>query len=145
MNIFISMDDEEIADILHRKTAFMDDRRRSLGPEYYSSKDFWDRMWEQEWEALEERLNNPQAEPLEDIETVPIVFPTLEHEGELLNLYTYSDFAMLHNQGIFRDDKFFIDKTGKWKKNVIQEMKTYGYEYRQTINKHLLMESVNND
>ena len=70
------MDDEAIADILHRKTAFMDDRRRSLGPEYYSSKDFWDRMWEQEWEALEDRLNNPQAEPLEAVSYTHLTLPT---------------------------------------------------------------------
>ena len=50
------MDDEAIANTLHRRTAFMDDRKRSLGPEYYSSKEFWDRMWEQEWEALEDQL-----------------------------------------------------------------------------------------
>ena len=102
-------------------------------------------MWEQEWEALEDRLKNPLSESLESIDLVPIVFPTLEHEGELLNLYTYSDFTMLHNQGIFRDTKFFIDKTGKWTKKVIQEMKTYGYEYSRTINKHLLMEVSPND
>jgi hypothetical protein len=137
------MDDEALADYLHRKIAFMDDRKRSLGPEYYSSKEFWDRMWEQEWEALEDRLNNPQVMSVEDMDIVPIVFPTLECQGELLNLYSYSDFTMLHNQGIFRDTKFFIDKTGKWKKNIIKEMKTYGYEYRQTINKHLLMEATN--
>jgi len=137
------MDEDDIADILHRKTAFMDDRRRSLGPEYYASKDFWDRMWEQEWDNLENRLNNPQPADLEDIDTLPMVFPLMEHEGDLLNLYTYSDFVMLHNQGIFRDTKFFIDKTGKWKKNVIKYMNTYGYEYLQTINKHLLMESEN--
>jgi len=139
------MDDEAIADYIHRKTAFMDDRKRSLGPEYYSSKEFWDRMWEREWEALEDRLNNPLIEPLESIDLVPIVFPTLEHEEELLNLYTYSDFTMLHNQGIFRDVKFFIDKTGKWTKNVIKYMNTYGYEYLQTINKHLLMEGSKNE
>jgi hypothetical protein len=139
------MDDEEIADYLHRKTAFMDDRRRSLGPEYYSSKEFWDRMWEQEWENLEDRLNNPLTEDLEPVDTLPMVFPMMEHEDELLNLYTYSDFTMLHNQGIFRDNKFFIDRTGKWTKKVIQEMKTYGYEYSRTINKHLLMEVPPND
>jgi len=138
------MDDEEIADYLHRKTAFIDDRRRSLGPEYYSSKEFWDRMWEREWENLEERLTI-QTTDLEGIDPLPIVFPLMEHEDELLNLYTYSDFVMLHNQGIFRDTKFFIDKTGKWKKNVIKYMNTYGYEYRQTINKHLLMEVPPND
>ena len=139
------MDDEAIADYLHRKTAFMDDRRRSLGPEYYSSKEFWDRMWEQEWENLEDRLNNPLTEDLEPVDTLPMVFPMMEHEDELLNLYTYSDFTMLHNQGIFRDTKFFIDRTGKWNKKVIQEMKTYGYEYSRTINKHLLMEVPTND
>jgi hypothetical protein len=133
------MDDEDIADYIHRKTAFIDDRRRSLGPEYYSSKEFWDRMWEREWENLEERLTLKIAD-LASIDPLPMVFPMMEHGGELLNLYTYSDFVMLHNQGIFRDTKFFIDKTGKWKKNVIKYMNTYGYEYRQTINKHLLME-----
>jgi len=138
------MDDEEIADLIHRKTAFMDDRRRSLGPEYYSSKEFWDRMWEQEWGNLEERLTITTSD-LEIIDTVPIVFPTLEHDGDLFNLYTYSDFTMLHNQGIFRDEKFFIDKTGKWRKNVIKEMKAYGYECRQTIHKHLLMEVMHNE
>jgi len=139
------MDEDDIADFIHRKTAFMDDRRRSLGPEYYSSKEFWDRMWEREWENLEDRLNNPQTQELENIDTLPLLFPTLEHNGDLLNLYTYSDFVMLHNQGIFRDTKFFIDKTGKWTKNVIKYMNTYGYKYRQTINKHLLMEDSSHD
>ena len=134
--------DDHIAEIIHRKTAFMDDRRRSLGPEYYSSKEFWDRMWNQEWEALEERLTNPEMEYDMAIDTVPMVFPTLEFKGELLHLYTYSDFSMLHNQGIFRDEDFFIDRTGKWTKNVIKEMKTYGYVFREAINKHLLFRNA---
>ena len=132
------MDDDRIADILHRKIAFMDDRKRSLGPEYYSSKEFWDRMWEREWDALEDRINNPQILLDLPMDTIPMVFPTLEHEDKLLNLYSYSDFSMLHNQGIFRDEEFFIDRTGKWTKNVIKEMKAYGYLYIQAINKHLL-------
>lgn len=145
MNLLTTMDDEAIADYLHRKTAFMDDRRRSLGPEYYSSKEFWDRMWEQEWENLENRLSGSQIDDLEPMDTLPMVFPMMEHEDKLLNLYTYSDFTMLHNQGIFRDTKFFIDRAGKWTKKVIQEMKAYGYEYSRTINKHLLMEIESND
>ena len=95
-------------------------------------------MWQQEWEALEERLNNAEGELDMPIDTVPMVFPTLEYKGHLLHLYTYSDFSMLHNQGIFRDNHFFIDRTGKWTKNVIKEMKAYGYVYQDTINKHLL-------
>lgn len=133
-------EDDIISDVIHRKTAFMEDRKRSLGPEYYSNKPFWDRMWEQEWEQFELHSN---AEPqiIEDMETVPMVFPQIEYEDSLLNLYSYSDFTMLHNQGIFRSELFFIDRTGNWTKKVIKEMNTYGYEYLKTINKHLLFRS----
>jgi len=135
-------EDDIISDVIHRKTAFMEDRKRSLGPEYYSNKSFWDRMWEQEWEQFELHSN---AEPqiMEDMETVPMVFPQIEYKDSLLNLYSYSDFTMLHNQGIFRSELFFIDRTGNWTKKVIKEMNTYGYEYLKTIDKHLLFRSEN--
>ena len=135
-------EDDIISDVIHRKTAFMDDRKRSLGPEYYSNKPFWDRMWEQEWEQFELHSN---AEPqiIEDMETVPMVFPQIEYKDSMLNLYSYSDFTMLHNQGIFRSEMFFIDRTGNWTKKVIKEMNTYGYEYLKTINKNLLFRSEN--
>ena len=99
-------------------------------------------MWEQEWEQFELHSN---AEPqiIEDMETVPMVFPQIEYKDSLLNLYSYSDFTMLHNQGIFRSELFFIDRTGNWTKKVIKEMNTYGYEYLKTINKHLLFRSEN--
>tara|TARA_B100000686_G_C16340020_1_gene737446 strand:- start:378 stop:743 length:366 start_codon:yes stop_codon:yes gene_type:complete len=118
----------------------MEDRKRSLGPEYYSNKPFWDRMWEQEWEQFNLHSQN-QTEIIEDIETVPMVFPQMEYKDQMLNLYSYSDFTMLHNQGIFRSQMFFIDRTGNWTKKVIKEMQTYGYEYLQTISKHLLFRS----
>ena len=133
-------EDDIISDVIHRKTAFMEDRKRSLGPEYYSNKPFWDRMWEQEWEQFNLH-SQTQTEIIEDIETVPIVFPQIEYKDQMLNLYSYSDFTMLHNQGIFRSEMFFIDRTGNWTKKVIKEMQTYGYEYLQTISKHLLFRS----
>ena len=135
-------EDDIISDVIHRKIAFMDDRKRSLGPEYYSNKPFWDRMWEQEWEQFELH-SNAEPQVIEDMETVPMVFPQIEYEDSLLNLYSYSDFTMLHNQGIFRSQTFFIDRTGNWTKKVVKEMKTYGYEYLKTINKHLLFRSEN--
>ena len=135
-------EDDIISDVIHRKTAFMDDRKRSLGPEYYSNKPFWDRMWEQEWEQFELH-SNAEPQVIEDMETVPMVFPQIEYEDSLLNLYSYSDFTMLHNQGIFRSELFFIDRTGNWTKKVIKEMNTYGYEYLKTIDKHLLFRSEN--
>jgi hypothetical protein len=133
-------EDDIISDVIHRKTAFMEDRKRSLGPEYYSNKPFWDRMWEQEWEQFNLH-SQTQTEIIEDIETVPMVFPQMEYKDKMLNLYSYSDFTMLHNQGIFRSEMFFIDRTGNWTKKVIKEMQTYGYEYLQTISKHLLFRS----
>ena len=135
-------EDDIISDVIHRKTAFMEDRKRSLGPEYYSNKPFWDRMWEQEWEQFELH-SNAEPQVIEDMETVPMVFPQIEYEDSLLNLYSYSDFTMLHNQGIFRSELFFIDRTGNWTKKVIKEMNTYGYEYLKTINKNLLFRSEN--
>ena len=135
-------EDDIISDVIHRKTAFMEDRKRSLGPEYYSNKPFWDRMWEQEWEQFELHSNEtPQI--MEDIDIVPMVFPQMEYKDTMLNLYSYSDFTMLHNQGIFRSEMFFIDRTGNWTKKIIKEMRTYGYEYLQIIEKHLLFRSDN--
>ena len=140
-----SLDDEEIAEIIRRKSAYMEERKRSLGPEYYSAKDFWDRMWEMEWESLEERMKEPVAVQPEG-ELIPIEFPTLEVDGETLTLYTFEDFALLHNQGIFRDTKFLIDRRGKWTKNVVTEMETYGFKHKNTIivsrEKYLMMEVV---
>ena len=133
-------DEDTISNIIHRKTAFIDDRKRSLGPEYYSNKPFWDRMWEQEWEQFELHSQD-RTELTEDMDIVPMVFPQIEYKDKMLNLYSYSDFTMLHNQGIFRATTFFIDRSGNWTKKVIKEMRTYGYEYLQTIEKHLLFES----
>ena len=135
-------EDDIISDVIHRKIAFMEDRKRSLGPEYYSNKPFWDRMWEQEWEQFELHSNS-EPQIIEDMDTVPMVCPQIEYEDSLLNLYSYSDVAMLHNQGIFRSELFFIDRTGNWTKKVIKEMNTYGYEYLKTIDKHLLFRSEN--
>lgn len=133
-------DDDIIHNVIHRKTAFIDDRKRSLGPEYYSNKPFWDRMWEQEWEQFELHSQEP-TQMIEEMDIVPMEFPKMEYKDKLLNIYSYSDFTMLHNQGIFRCSNFFIDRAGNWTKKVIKEMRTYGYEYLQTIDKHLLFRS----
>jgi len=134
---------DEIAeeDILlrNRYSAFIEQRRRSLGPEYYSNKNFWDRMWEQEWINLEEVKT---IENLEEIEVIPINHPTIKILGETLTIYSYSDFNMLHNQGIFRELKFIIDHTGKWKKNVVKELNDYGYSLNKVYQRNMLIMEV---
>lgn len=135
--------DDEISqeDILlrNRKSAFIDQRKRSIGPEYYSNKDFWDRMWEREWVNLEEVK---EIKNLEEIEVMPINHPTIKILDETFTIYTYSDFNMLHNQGIFREVVFLLDHTGKWKKNVIKELSDYGFRLRKIYKKNMLIMEV---
>ncbi len=136
------MDDEisqEAILLRNRKSAFIDQRKRSIGPEYYSNKDFWDRMWEREWVNLEEVK---EIENLEEIEVMPINHPTIKILDETFTIYTYSDFNMLHNQGIFREVVFLLDHTGKWKKNVIKELSDYGFRLRKIYKKNMLIMEV---
>lgn len=136
------MDDEisqEAILLRNRKSAFIDQRKRSIGPEYYSNKDFWDRMWEREWVNLEEVK---EIKNLEEIEVMPINHPTIKILDETFTIYTYSDFNMLHNQGIFREVVFLLDHTGKWKKNVIKELSDYGFRLRKIYKKNMLIMEV---
>lgn len=128
--------DDDTAEILRRKVAFIEQRKRSLGPEYYQSKEFWDRMWEQEWFNLEERKTMPLEET---VDLVPVQLPTITWKEYTLTIYTYSDFIMLHNQGIFREKLFIIDHTGKWRKNVIQELLDFGYTFRENYQRNMLI------
>ena len=145
-DILSAIEDESISELLRRKNAYMEERKRTLGTEYYSSKQFWDRMWENEWDALEERMNITPKD-LEELDNVILELPTIEYEGETLTLYTFEDFSLMHNQGIFRETKFLIDKKGKWTKKIVNEMKTYGYEHIKTIiisrEKYLIMREIN--
>jgi hypothetical protein len=144
--IISAIEDDEVSDLLRRKNAYMDERKRTLGTEYYVSKQFWDRMWENEWDALAERMNTI-TEDSEELDDVIIELPTIDYDGDTLTLYTFEDFTLMHNQGIFRDTKFLIDKKGKWTKNIVTEMKTYGYEHIKTIiisrEKYLIMREIN--
>tara|TARA_R110002049_G_scaffold142280_1_gene304159 strand:+ start:102 stop:560 length:459 start_codon:yes stop_codon:yes gene_type:complete len=141
--IISAIEDDEVSDLLRRKNAYM---KRTLGTEYYVSKQFWDRMWENEWDALAERMNTI-TEDSEELDDVIIELPTIDYDGDTLTLYTFEDFTLMHNQGIFRDTKFLIDKKGKWTKNIVNEMATYGYEHIKTIiisrEKYLIMREIN--
>lgn len=140
------MDDEsedEIAEIIRRKSAYFEDRKRALGTEYHSAKSFWDRMWNAEWESLNERMKEQEQSDFE-IEPLPIDFPKLTFDDEELTLHSFDDFSLLHNQGIFREQKFIIDRKGRWTKKIINEMKDYGYTHIKTITKekYLVMEAI---
>ena len=48
-------------------------------------------------------------------------------ESEKLLIYTFEDFLMLSNQGIFRDNIFILDPQRKWRKKVEDVVSSYGY------------------
>tara|TARA_R110000803_G_scaffold173093_1_gene235828 strand:+ start:711 stop:1133 length:423 start_codon:yes stop_codon:yes gene_type:complete len=135
--------EDEIANFIRRKSAYLEDRKRALGTEYYSAKSFWDRMWDAEWDSLNERMKETEIKDIK-MELLPIEFPKLNYEGDFLNLYSFDDFSLLHNQGIFRENKFLIDRRGRWTKKIVAEMKTYGYKHLKTITKekYLVMEMI---
>jgi hypothetical protein len=58
---------------------------------------------------------------------------TYQTEEETLRIYTYEDFIMLSNQGIFRDETFIIDPQRKWKKKVRESIIEYGYSHIEII------------
>ena len=130
--------------LLGRKSDYMANFRKGIGPEYNSNQDWWNSLAEREWEVIEERLkagvgvdNQIKAQfgedfferqlAQEDIELVEHDFEKIETKEGILKIYTIHDFVMLSNQTIFRDEKFLIDKQRKWEKKTIEEVVSHGY------------------
>lgn len=128
--------------VLSRKGEYLQERRRNIGPEYESDWRTWEHIFEQEWIIMEERLNAGfgvsdalKAQMGEDFflrqlgepHIVEEDFPEYEVEGKLLKIYTYEDFSMLSNAGLFREEEFLVDKNRKWTKKVIETLEEYGF------------------
>ena len=64
---------------------------------------------------------------LEDSHIIESEFQQYEIGSETVNVYTISDFMMLSNQGIFRDEIFLIDKERRWEKKTVKQVEEYGY------------------
>jgi len=131
--------------LLHRKLEYMSGYRQDIGREYDSNASWWDALAERDWEILEARLKAGfgveqalkaqlgedffERKLAEEVHIVETTFSTFEVGEDTLNLYTYSDFIMLSNQGIFRDAKFLIDKERRWEKKTIKQVEEHGYVY----------------
>ena len=131
--------------LVSRKTDYLKSFRHDIGREYNSNSAWWDSLAEREWEVIEERLKSGLGVEAqikrqlgedfferqlanEEMELVATEFETIvagDH-GEL-SIFTIHDFSMLSNQGIFRANKFLIDKQRKWEKKTIQEVEEHGY------------------
>lgn len=130
--------------IITRKIQYLEGYRQTIGREYEANSQHWDSLAEREWLVIEENLKagfgvadaikrqlgedffERQLENLE-INIVDTEFETVDFQGTETTIYTISDFVMLSNQGIFRDDIFSIDKERRWEKKTIKEVEEHGY------------------
>lgn len=131
--------------LLHRKEEYLASYRKDIGREYDANASWWDGLAQRDWEILEARLSAGfgveqalkaqlgedffERKLAEEVHIVENEFATFEVGEEVLNLYTYSDFVMLSNQGIFRDERFLIDKERRWEKKTIKQVEEHGYVY----------------
>ena len=131
--------------LLSSRQSYLIDRGNSLGNEYFSSKQEWDIICEREWAVVEERRNvgigvddeiisilgkdffKNQEELLDELRATMELEEYDMGENNTLTIYTFEDFIMLSNQGIFRDEIFLIDPQRKWKKKVKNILSQYGY------------------
>tara|TARA_R110000824_G_scaffold77513_2_gene195991 strand:+ start:769 stop:1362 length:594 start_codon:yes stop_codon:yes gene_type:complete len=132
--------------ILARRQSYFFERQKILGPEYYNNTSQWDSILDREWRVMEERLNSgigldediiaefgedffaAKDNLFKDMEDMADSFDS-EYVGdsEKLIIYTFEDFLMLSNQGIFRDHIFILDPQRKWRKKVEDVVTSYGY------------------
>tara|TARA_Y100000310_G_scaffold274172_1_gene289986 strand:+ start:816 stop:1373 length:558 start_codon:yes stop_codon:yes gene_type:complete len=132
--------------IFSKRQIFLLDNKRHIGLEYDSNKLQWDMIFEREWIIIEERLNAgigveldmreqmgeeffKRNKPLDD--DIALMYDTMDEEqideDTKLRIYTFEDFNLLSNQGIFRDEVFIIDPQRKWKKKVKEALISHGY------------------
>jgi hypothetical protein len=132
--------------ILARRQSYFFERQKVLGSEYYNNTSQWDSILDREWRVMEERLNSgigldediiaefgedffaAKDNLFKDMEDMADSFDS-EYVGdsEKLIIYTFEDFLMLSNQGIFRDHIFILDPQRRWRKKVEDVVTSYGY------------------
>jgi len=136
-----------------KKQDYMFDRKNNLGIEYEYNSQTWDSIFEREWLVMEERLSaglgverdiihkfgddffKSKEELLEEVSEITKDLETMTYkDNKNITIYTYEDFNLLSNQGIFRDSVFILDPQSKWKKKVVDNLRVYGYKVVETMN-----------
>ncbi len=126
-----------------RREQFLKEQQVLLGNEFRSNPEFWLEVAEKEWAVVKERLSTGADVSLsiqeimgEDFFNNKIIVVSnqtfaLDEEdpdSEILPLYSYEDFVMLANQGIFRETDFILDRERRWQPKVEQLLARHGYE-----------------
>jgi hypothetical protein len=137
--------------LFSKKQNYMIERRQNIGLEYEYNSAMWDSIFEREWLVMEERLCaglgverdiidkfgdgffKSQDELMAEVKELTNQLETMTYKEKQVTIYTYEDFNMLSNQGIFREDYFILDPQRKWKKNINEELRAYGYAVIETL------------
>ena len=137
--------------IVGERLTYIEGCKRDIGYEYEANRKDWDYLFERDWVLIEERLRagigvpkhirdlmgNEYFKRVEivdtNIESMLEEVETYQKEEETLRIYTYEDFIMLSNQGIFRDEIFIIDPQRRWKKKVKESIMDYGFSQIEII------------
>lgn len=148
---WMSVQDWELY-LLSRKQNYLFDRRINIGLEYDDNSAMWDNIFEKEWEIMEERLSaglgiesdiierfgddffKSKEELLSEVKEITEGLETINYkENKNITIYTFEDFNLLSNQGIFRDSIFILDPQRKWKKKVVSCLRDYGYTVVEAV------------
>lgn len=137
--------------IVGERLTYIEGCKRDIGYEYEANRKDWDYLFERDWVLIEERLRSGIGVPKHirdligdeyfkrveivdtNIESMLEEVETYQKEEETLRIYTYEDFIMLSNQGIFRDEIFIIDPQRRWKKKVKESIMDYGFSQIEII------------
>tara|TARA_Y100000389_G_scaffold62597_1_gene58691 strand:- start:41233 stop:41739 length:507 start_codon:yes stop_codon:yes gene_type:complete len=137
--------------IVGERLTYIEGCKRDIGYEYEANRKDWDYLFERDWVLMEERLRSGIGVPKHirdligneyfkrveivdtNIESMLEEVETYQKEEETLRIYTYEDFIMLSNQGIFRDEIFIIDPQRRWKKKVKESIIDYGFSQIEII------------
>ncbi len=126
-----------------RREQFLKEQQVLLGNEFRSNPEFWLEVAEKEWAVVKERLSTGAdvSSSIQEImgedffnnqivvvSTQTFALDEEDPDSEILPLYSYEDFVMLANQGIFRETDFILDRERRWQPKVEQLLARHGYE-----------------
>jgi hypothetical protein len=118
------------------------EKKALIGAEYNSNATYWNDIILQEWNIMKSRLQTgfdisetiktelgldffqPNLDEIHQTEVAQFILPS----GEELPLYSYEDFVLLSNQGIFRETDFILDRERRWQPKVEELCGKHGFQ-----------------
>lgn len=119
---------------------FYESSRQAIGEdEYKADPAFWGAQFRKDFQIIEERLKMEQEALLQggtlseaNLDDLSITEFHWDRIGGL-RLVSLEQFILESNQGIFREDRFYCDKSRGWFKKTARTLAEYGYLYVRKV------------